>query len=207
MASEYACLTMQIVEQIDVISRGRFPRSREWRKACDDVEAAVALTDWPHGSGKFKIYPGLHANGVTPIKVPCLAELIKRGWKAEQLPIIEPGPLTTGDLDALLSTPRGSIGFEWETGNISSSHRAVNKLVLTLYVGGIKGGFLVVPSRALYVFLTDRVGNIAELAHYVPLWQAVEVADGALRFVVVEHDATSKRVPPIPKTTAGRAQL
>ena len=196
---------MKVVDFVDVISSGEFPRSREWKRACRDVRAAIKETDWPHGAGRVFLRPGKNLNGVTAIKTPCLRALESRGWRLERLPPIEPSPLTTGDLDALLETRRGYIGFEWETGNISSSHRAVNKLVLTLFLAGIKGAFLVVPSRAFYFHLTDRVGNIAELEHYLPLWQAVDVPDGAMRFVVVEHDELDPQAPVIPKTTAGRA--
>lgn len=168
--------------------------------------AAVKCTDWPHGTGSFKIRPERHGNGVLPIKSPCIRKLRKFGWRTERLPKLPTGVLTTGDLDALLDTPIGQIGFEWETGNISSSHRAINKLVLTLHRGGILGGFLVVPSAELYRHLTDRVGNIVELRPYFPLWRAMPMKNGCLRIVVVEHDETSKRVRRIPKGTDGRAR-
>lgn len=141
-----------------------------------------------------------------PIKIPCIRKLKEFGWRTEELPKLPAGVLTTGDLDALQETAIGNIGFEWETGNISSSHRAINKLVLTLHRGGILGGFLVVPSAELYRHLTDRVGNIVELRPYFALWQAMPVKNGCLRIVVVEHDKTSKRVRRIPKSTDGRAR-
>src|SRR5579884_1383889 len=91
------------------------------------------------------------------------------------------------------------LAFEWETGNISSSHRAMNKLLLTLKLGGLIGGFLVVPSDRLKVYLTDRIGNIGELRPYFPLWRDTEIKEGALQIVVVELDAISFDVPRIPK--------
>lgn len=171
---------------------------------------AVKATDWPHGSGKFTIYPQSgkkrgEGNGVVPIKVPCLKQLRDRGWEVERLPPIENGVLETGDLDALFRSKSGSIGFEWETGNISSSHRAMNKLLLTLKLGGLIGGFLAVPSDKLKMYLTDRIGNIGELRPYFPLWQDTEIKEGALRIIVVEHDAISYDVPRIPKGASGRA--
>jgi hypothetical protein len=66
-------------------------------------------------------------------------------------------------------------------------------------------GVLIVPSRKLYKFLTDRVGNFDELAPYLDLWAAVPCSEGVLEIVVVEQDAESKRVPKIPKGTDGRA--
>lgn len=201
---------MKIVETVDVISRGNFPSSRDWRRACRHVKMAVKATDWPHGSGKFTIYPQSgkkrgEGNGVVPIRIPCLKKLRALGWQVEQIPTLESGVLETGDLDALFESKAGFIGFEWETGNISSSHRAMNKLLLTLKLGGLIGGILAVPSDKLKIYLTDRVGNIGELRHYFPLWRDTEIKEGALRIIVVEHDALSLDVPRIPKGTSGRA--
>lgn len=67
------------------------------------------------------------------------------------------------------------------------------------------GGVLIVPTRALYKFLTDRIGNYAEIAPYLELWKAIPCENGVLEIVVVEHDATSFDVPRIPKGTDGRA--
>ena len=74
-----------------------------------------------------------------------------------------------------------------------------------MQVGGLIGGFLVVPSYELKIFLTDRIGNIGELRPYLPLWSSIPIKEGVLRIVVVEHDATSFDVPRIPKGTDGRA--
>ncbi|MGA2482538.1 MAG: restriction endonuclease [Candidatus Acidiferrales bacterium] len=197
---------MKIVETVDVVSAGSFPRGKHWEKAYKDVRAAVEGTDWPHGSGRFSIRPEKHGNGVVPIKTPCLSKLNSLGWEIEALPELEEHVLTPGDLDALLKTDQGPVGFEWETGNISSSHRALNRLLLALYRGNIRGGFLVVPSAKLYQYLTDRIGNITELRPYLPLWRALPVENGILRIIVVEHDAEDKRAKRIPKGTSGRAR-
>lgn len=203
---------MKIVERRDILQAGEFPGSDTWHDACNDVEDAVRATDWPHGSGSFSIYPESgkkrgEGNGVVPIKKPCLEMLEELGWETETLPDIGDTPLRTGDLDAISQTPEGFIGFEWETGNISSSHRALNKLLLTFLKGRLVGGFLVVPSNALKPYLTDRIGNIGELRPYFPLWSAVPAQNAALRIVVVEHDETSTDVPRIPKGSDGWALL
>lgn len=201
---------MKIVEVHDVLAKGPFASSRPWKRSCRQVAAAVRATDWPHGSGKFVIYPESgkkrgKGNGVLPIKVPCVKKLVDLGWTKEALPPEKRHALSTGDLDALIKTSAGYVGFEWETGNISSSHRAINKLLLALLRKDLIGGLLVVPSDGLKVFLTDRIGNIGELRPYFPLWSRVPIRNGALRIIVVEHDGTSKRVRKIPKMTAGRA--
>ncbi len=110
-----------------------------------------------------------------------------------------------GHLDAVLLTNDGPIAMEWETGNISSSHRALNKMALGLLKGILAAGVLVVPSRKLYPYLTDRIGNYAELAPYLDLWKSIPCKSGVLEIVVIEHDATSTTVPRIPKGTSGRA--
>ena len=201
---------MKIVAHHDILNAAQFTARPELVKAWADVQAAVTATDWPYGSGSFTIYPQSgkkrgEGNGVDPIKRPCVRKLLQLGWQDECLPVLPGGVLDCGDLDAMLLTPAGDIAFEWETGNISSSHRAINKLLLTLQVGGLLGGFLVVPSNRLKVFLTDRIGNIGELMPYFPLWRSITGATGGLRIVVVEHDAESFDVPRIPKRTDGRA--
>ncbi len=80
--------------------------------------------------------------------------------------------------------------IEWETGNISSSHRSMNKLCICLNAGIIEAGVLIVPSRSMYIHLTDRIGNIDELSGYLSLWQSskIRVERGLLAITVVEHD-------------------
>lgn len=110
-----------------------------------------------------------------------------------------------GKLDAVLYTGYGPVALERETGNISSSHRALNKMALGLLKGVLACGILVVPSRELYKYLTDRIGNMAELEPYLDLWRSIPCKEGVLEIVAIEHDATSTRVPRIPKSTSGRA--
>ena len=108
------------------------------------------------------------------------------------------------DTSAFLNNNR-IIAFEWETGNISSSHRSMNKMCLGLLTQKIIGGFLVVPSKKLYPYLTDRIGNFPELEPYLPLWKSIPCDEGILEIIVIEQDAESFDVPRIPKGTDGRA--
>jgi hypothetical protein len=207
---------MRIAEQVDIISEGSFPGSPVWRRAIDDVEAAIKLVDWPHGSGSFTLNPtpsvnrkgkpDRHANGVLPIKLPIVAELRGRGWATEALPPLPPGELlTTGDLDGLLNVDDEFVGFEWETGNVSSSHRAISKLLDAICRETITGGFLVLPTRETSRYLTDRIGNYEELAPYFRFWARYPVSNGALRIYGVSHDKLDFSVPYIPKGNSGRA--
>jgi len=48
---------MKVVEVHDILNDSRFQSSKALKRAWQDVSRAVAATDWPHGSGKFTIYP------------------------------------------------------------------------------------------------------------------------------------------------------
>lgn len=211
---------MQIVEVLDVVYAGGFPRTATWRRATEDVEAAIRAADWPFGSGSFSLNPeptvdrrgrpDRHPNGVLPIKVPMLRHLSSRGWETESLPKLPVGfegrdVLKTGDLDALLLDRGRYVGFEWESGNVSSSHRAINKLLDGISRDTLKGGILALPMRATQRYLTDRVGNFEEIAPYFEFWSRYPVHDGALRVYGVVHDALDPSAPHIPKGKDGRA--
>lgn len=202
-------VTLKIVQVETLISAGDFPASREWRVIRASLHKAICAVDWPPSSGKFTIYPERGkerktGNGVVPIKLDLMQELKRQAWKLEERLDIA-ARIRAGSFDAVLYTKQGPFAFEWETGNISSSHRALNKMALGLLKSLMIGGTLVVPSRNLYQYLTDRVGNFSELAPYLDLWKSVPCKNGVLEIVVIEHDRTSKRVPRIPKMTAGRA--
>jgi hypothetical protein len=201
---------VKIVHIETVLSCGSYPRSRHWAITRRSIHAAVKKCVWPPGTNTFTIYPQSgkkrdEGNGVGPIKVEFIAELRKREWTIE-------GPAKNslghglGSFDAVRFGPEGPIVVEWETGNISSSHRSMNKLTMLIADGLIAAGTLIVPSRKLYSYLTDRIGNYKELEPYLRLWKSVPCKKGILEIVVIEQDAESYNVPKIPKTTAGRAK-
>jgi hypothetical protein len=200
---------MKIVREETLVSCGKYARSKEWKRTRKSLYKAIRAVDWPRGSGTFTIYPEpgkgrKQGNGVKPIKLGLIEELVRQGWQAEQ-PLDIAILKRPGKLDAVLNTDYGPVALEWETGNISSSHRALNKMALGLLRGVLACGILVVPSRKLYKYLTDRVGNMEELAPYLDLWSSIPCKQGVLEIVAIEHDATSTQVPRIPKGTSGRA--
>ena len=200
---------MKIVREETLISCGEYATSSEWKRTRTTLYKAIRQVEWPTGSGKFTIYPESgkargRGNGVTTIKVGLMLELKRQGWKLEE-PLGIAILRRPGKLDAVLYTKFGPVALEWETGNISSSHRALNKMALGLMKGVLAAGILVVPSRELYKYLTDRVGNMAELEPYLELWRKIPCKQGVLEIVAIEHDATSREVPRIPKGTSGRA--
>ncbi len=48
---------MKLLEYHDILNGELFHRSAVLESAWDDIQQAVACTDWPHGSGAFTIYP------------------------------------------------------------------------------------------------------------------------------------------------------
>lgn len=194
---------MKIVHIERLINEGETSSTLDWQRVEQDVLHAIATIEWPPHSGSFTLYPERHGNGVVPIKDACMIHLKSQQW----IPEYKLSAIGTGKIDAALKTNRGLFGFEWETGNISSSHRAVNKMALALLSKVIIGGILVLPSRNMYKYLTDRIGNFSELQPYFPLWQALNktINEGILEIIVIEHDTTSLDVPRITKGTDGRA--
>jgi hypothetical protein len=177
---------------------------------------------WPPGGIDFAIYPESgkksgEGNGVKPIKTSFAAAIANKGWELEK-----PAPRTNAANDLIFSGSRpgafdahltfdnpiiSPFAAEWETGNISSSHRAINRMALGILHGYLSGGVLILPSRNLAQYLTDRIGNGPELEPYHRLWQQWKLATPSyLGIVVVEQDRTSMDVPRIPKGTDGRSQ-
>ena len=115
-----------------------------------------------------------------------------------------------GDFDFYSETADGMrCVIEWETGNISSSHRSMSKLCLVMLAGLIDIAVVVLPSRQLYPHLTDRIGNWEELSPYLALWHHVghSVKRGLLAVTVVEHDEVTEdpAVPFISQGSDGRS--
>jgi len=196
--------TMRIVREISLISKGSFEESEEWAVIRNEIRSAIDLIVWPPGTSNFTINPTRHGNGVKPIKNACMTALKENfGWQLETH--IRYATRSPGRVDATKTLDNHLFALEWETGNISSSHRAVNKMVLGLLRGVFLGSALVLPSRNLYPYLTDRIGNYEELEPYFDVWRAVEIQEGFLAIFIVEHDAVDSSVPRITKGTDGRA--
>jgi len=200
---------MKIIRVQRLIDAGGVSQSDTWKTIERHIIQAIEAIEWPPGSGSFTLYdqPGKargQGSGVKPIKDACMAHLKSLGWTLEAsidiATLKQPGPM-----DAAYAVGDRFFCVEWETGNISSSHRAVNKMALGILKKVLIGGALILPTRAMYKYLTDRVGNFPELEPYFPLWRALKVEEGLLAVIAIEHDAVSKSVPRIPKGTDGRA--
>lgn len=166
-----------------------------FQKAFSEIENAILKTP-------LVINPTRKGNGVKPIKLGVIKSLEASGWTDEHCMELE--LMRRKPLDAYKKFGKTRVGFEWETGNISSSFRALMKLIKGLVEDQIDLGVHVVPSRALYEFLTDRVGNITELLPYLTVFGSIKLRDDqALVIMVVEHDKESKSAKLIPKGNDG----
>jgi hypothetical protein len=170
--------------------------------ALDEILESIEEVRWPPNSDSFLIYPERgkkrgEGNGVRPIKESFVENLLARGWTPEHpFPLrIENSASQLGAMDAgkVFGDDGDFCAVEWETGNISSSHRALNKLSLGLIKESICLGVLVVPTVELARYLTDRVGNLRELVPYFYLWSTLKVPKGYLEIIAV------------PKGTDGRS--
>jgi len=194
------------IEKVDfLIKKGTFGHSPEFENILTEVKTAISSVCWPEGSDQFTLYPEKKANGVVPIKKNFMSFLVQNDWMLEHRMSIasrvKPGPI-----DAVKKLSANLFfAVEWETGNISSSHRAINKMAVGLIDGVLAGGILILPSREMYQYLTDRIGNYAEIEPYFPVWRNLSIEEGVLAVIEIEHDAESFDVPQIKKGTDGRA--
>lgn len=209
---------MRWLRTLVVFDRGNITSHSDWQKIHESYVRSIQSIDFPEGTGtlslrrKFKSCDGQWSrNGVKFLKSRFLSHMVKNeGWSAEAsfdlgqqrvppelklYPSLEnyQEPITSefGSFDFVTTAPQGThVAIEWETGNISSSHRSMNKLAIALATGKIQAGVLILPSRNLYEHLTDRIGNIGELSGYLSMWKDLEarVERGLLVITVVEHD-------------------
>lgn len=205
---------MRLVDFVRLIDNARFSQTEPYHKIEQDLRDAIDHVRWPPNGPDFAIYPESgkkrkEGNGVKPIKLGFQSLLSERGWRLERrYPAAkDESAVRPGAFDAWMELADAGFSpfvIEWETGNISSSHRALNKMATGLQEGILSGGILVLPTRHLYPYLTDRIGNFDELKPYFKFWSSMPVR-GFLAVVSVEHDRESLEVPRIPKGTDGRA--
>lgn len=200
---------MKIIRLEVLVDEGSFSNSKEFHHIREQVYRAIKSVEWPPGSSSFTLFDQSgkkrgEGSGVKPIKEAFMTYLKRQGWNLES-PVDIATVKRPGPMDATLQVRNRLFCVEWETGNVSSSHRALNKMALGILKKILIGGFLVVPTREMYNYLTDRIGNFPELEPYFPLYKAIKIDEGFLGVIAIEHDAISKNVPRIKKGTDGRA--
>lgn len=229
---------MRCLRTLILFDKGDLARSEDWNAVHDAYSRSIASIDFPRGSGKLTLKKKIQdadgqwrRNGVGYLKSSFLKNIVDvEGWEAEgdveianngtrpevrlfpSLELHDEGVVSQfGGFDLVTSGASGTkVAIEWETGNISSSHRSMNKLCIALSNGVIDVGVLIVPSKELYAHLTDRIGNIGELSPYIDLWAGLgkSVTKGLLAITVVEHDQLTDAddFPYLPRGNDGRAR-
>lgn len=229
---------MKWLRTLILFDKGNIMSSEDWELVHRSYKNAIEEIYHPLGSSSLTIRrkamrsgsTQFNRNGVGFLRSNFLRNMVDiEGWQPEgnvdlgrdrQQPEIclypsrdlyrEPIAAGFGGFDFLTTAPDGlKVAIEWETGNISSSHRSMNKLAIALKTGIIQAGILILPSRELYVHLTDRIGNISELSGYLEMWESLKstVSQGLLAITVVEHDYLSDDpdLPYLPTGNDGRA--
>ncbi|SEG75809.1 restriction endonuclease [Paenibacillus sp. UNC499MF] len=197
---------MNITRIKRLINKGNFSEGKDYQRIKQNIEQATVSIQNPPGSGKFILHDKIKGNGVVPIKDAFITTLNELGWEDER--IISNIDIRKRKFDSAIKLSNGKyFAVEWETGNISSSHRALNRISLGILDGLLDGGLLILPSRKMYKYLTDRIGNYQELEAYFRVWEAIEpsIENGLIEVIEIEHDDVSFDVPPIKKGTDGRA--
>lgn len=205
---------MRIEDWIVIHDTQGYSETEDFKELETMITNAIEGMHNPPGSGKFLLRPstaneliegtkkkrgkrsGKTVNGVGAIKEPFIDYLTAiTGWKTEKKV-----DLGVGECDVVYYYDDERLPFivEWETGNISSTHRAVNRILSSIMRGVASGGVLILPSREMYRHLTDRVGNAGEIQGYLDLWRKADnLSDKPyyFAFVVIEHDELSNDVP------------
>lgn len=157
-------------------------------------------------SAKIIIPPIKKGNGVKPIKEDVMLHLDENGWSREHGMNLE--GMRAKPLDSFKQFENARVGFEWETGNISSTFRALMKIFKGLIEEQLDIGVLVLPNREFYQYLTDRVGNMRELKPYLSVYQRIQVPKNKRVIILaVQYDGLDENASAIPKGTDGRARV
>jgi hypothetical protein len=229
---------MKWLRTLVVFDQGNLVASTDWKDAHASYIRSIQSIDHPEGSGRLTLRRKVrrpdgqfNRNGVKYLKNRFFEHLVEiEGWRyedsldfesADETPLLidypsmspcrEPITSRFGDFDFVAHARDGSrVAIEWETGNISSSHRSLNKLSIGLGTDRLDIGVLIVPSRGLYEHLTDRIGNIGELSPYISMWRDLGAAvhHGLLAISIVEQDALTDDpgIPYLPAGDDGRAR-
>ena len=134
-------------------------------QAFEEVRSSI-LNNITFGSDHFILNcTRKNCNGVVPVKEKCYQILEEEfGWYRD----------VYKEFVAEQSVFRA--GLEFETGNISSAHRSMNKLCVGIEKGELDLAMLMMPIKKMSFYLTDRVSNYEELEPYFLLLDKVPFA-------------------------------
>lgn len=140
-----------------------------------------------------------HINGVRPVKHHIIDSLSNNfGWSTEhKLYFLSQDMHKGGPIDAYKVFGNGDIkaGLEFETGYVGSVHRSINKMMIGIDTGNLNLCFLVLPTKNMSQWLTDRCANYEEIKPYLMLWNSKP-----LIVLAFEADGYDPNAPILPKT-------
>ena len=141
-----------------------------------------------------------HGNGVVPIKEGIYKSLEEKyQWFREKpLNYFKNDAKKGGPIDVYKAFDKDTfrVGIEFETGNISSAHRSLNKLALGIIKSELELAVMLLPVSKLAYYLTDRVSNFDELEPYFVLFNEYP-------FIILGFDA-DKYTEAVPILSKGR---
>ncbi|UAY55694.1 PDDEXK family nuclease [Arachidicoccus terrestris] len=193
---------MKVISINILNAHGDFASSPEFLDIQKELTDAIEEVTWGNEK-EFWIKPEYKGNGVKPIRHLFIDKLTPKGWQKEIRMSFANG-MNPGPIDAIRNTKFGVFAVEWETGNISSSHRALNKIAVGIIQKQIVGGFLILPVREMSRYLTDRIGNYEEIEPYFPMYENLKL-EGTLGVISVSFDSLNNDSPLIPKGIDGNA--
>lgn len=145
-----------------------------------------------------------NGNGVVPIKEKCYIKLENDflWFREKPLAYLKEEMKKGGPIDVykefFKDGQQFNVGLEFETGNISSAHRSMNKLAVGLKRKEIQLAILMMPIKQLSFYLTDRVSNYEELEPYFCI-----VEDNPYIIIGFDAEHYCDNVPFLPKGKDG----
>jgi restriction endonuclease BamHI len=148
---------MKWLRTLVIFDRGNVIKSADWRRIHESYVRSIQSIDFPEGSGKLKLRRKTKRpdgqwdrNGVIYLRNRFIQHMTtEEGWQKEfgfklgknqtpptiqlypsRKPHTEPITSKFGNFDFVTMSGRTHVAIEWETGNISSPHRSMNKLGL-----------------------------------------------------------------------------
>lgn len=144
-----------------------------------------------------------NVNGVTFVKEGIINLMHETyDWELEHpLTYLSADTNKGGPIDAfkIFGSDSYKVGFEFETGNVASVHRSINKLLIGITAGNLNMGVLILPMKSMSYYLTDRSANFEEIEPYLLLW-----SNEPLAVIGFEADRYDPNAPILKKGTDGR---
>jgi len=177
------------------------------KQAYAEIMNSIRSVGWPIASQQFTINNSeKNVNGVVPLKEACYIMLEEKycWFREKPLKVLKEEKEKGGPIDVykeFVDKKQNNVkrvGLEFETGNISSAHRSLSKLLLGLNRKELDLAIIMMPVKALAYYLTDRVANYEELEPYFE-----NVKRASFIFIGFDADTYDSSVPVIPKGPDG----